>query len=139
MTIKLSSLKADIDRETRGDWIDIPEWPGVAFKVSSQHLPAYQTARDMLHKRLSRQYKGKDIPQRVITSEMGKLYAKHILHDWRGLDEEYSPETAETILSDPEFRAVTGAVAWASERVADLDVQFVEEEVKNSEKRSAAA
>lgn len=139
MTIKLTSLKADLDRESRGDWIEIPDLPGVSLKVSSQHLPAYKIARDMLHKRLQRKYKGKDVPDDVIISEMGKLYAAHILHDWKGFDEEYSAEAALRILSDPAYRLIISAVSWASERVADVDVQFVEDEVKNSEKRSAAA
>lgn len=137
MTIKLSSLKADLVREERGDWVEFPDWPGVEFKVSSLLLPAYTVARDLLMQKLSRQHKGKPIPRDVMTTELGKLYAKHILHDWRGLDVAYSPETALEILSDPEYRAVVAAVEWCAAKLSDVEAEFVEEAGKNSSKPSA--
>lgn len=137
MTIKLSSTKADLRREEKGDWIDFDEWPGVAFNVSSLHLPAYQTARDLLFKRLAKIYKGVTIPQTVLSAELGKIYAKHILHDWRGFDKPYSEDLAIEMLSDPEYRNVVAAIEHCAGKVSDLDIQFVEEEVKNSGKPTA--
>jgi hypothetical protein len=139
MAVKLSSLKADLDRETKGDWIEYEEWPGVAFNVSSLHLPAYQTARDLMFKRLGRTYKGTIVPQTVMSAELGKLYAKHILHNWRGFDEVYSADVALEMLSDPEYRSVVAAVEYCAGKVSDIDVEFVEEEVKNSGKPSVGA
>lgn len=139
MTIKLASLKADLTREEKGDWIEYPDWPGVEFNVSSLHLPAYATARELLFQRLARQYKKKPAPTAVISVEIGKLYANHILHGWRGLDVPYSREVASEILADPEYRNVVGAIEYCAGKVSEADIEFVEEEVKNSEKPSAAA
>lgn len=131
MTVKLSSLKADLERETTGDWVSFPDWPGVDFNVSSLHLPAYQTARDILFKRLQKTYKGSPIPQAVMTTEMGKLYAKHILHDWRGLDVEYSQQSAAEILADPAYRNIVAAIEFCAGTISATDIEFVEEAAKN--------
>lgn len=132
MTIKLSSLKANLDREEKGDWVEFPDWPGVEFNVSSLLIPQYTTARDLLIQRLLRQSKGKPIPRETYNVEIGKLFAKHILHGWRGLDAAYSPEKAEEILTDPEYRNVVAAIEYCAGRVSELDVEFVEDAGKNS-------
>lgn len=139
MTVKLSSVKADLAREAKGDWIDYPDWPGVAFKVSSLLLPAYRVERDLLGQRLARQYKGKPIPPDIMTSEVGKLFSKHILHEWRGFDETYTKEVAAERLADPEYRALVGAIEWCAAKIADVDVDFVEDAAKNSAKPSGTA
>ncbi|GAB5506684.1 MAG: hypothetical protein Rhirs2KO_18470 [Rhizobiaceae bacterium] len=131
MTIKLSSLKVDLEREQQGDWIDYPEWPGVRFNVSSINKPAYMTARDVLMARLVRKHK-KNVPPEVMTSEFGRLYAEHLLHGWEGLDEEYTPERARTVLTDPSYREVVKAVEWCAGQVAQVDAEFVEDAAKNS-------
>jgi hypothetical protein len=137
MAVKLASLKADLKREEKGDWVEYVDWPGVEFKVSSLHLPAYTVARDLLMQKMARVHKGKPIPREALTVEIGKLYAKHILHDWRGLDVEYSPETAAEILADPEYRNVVAAVEWCAAKVSDLDIEFVEDAGKNSARPSS--
>jgi hypothetical protein len=139
MTVKLASLKADLEREVEGDWIEFPDWPGVAFNVSSLLIPQYTTARDILMQRLARQHKGKPIPREVMTTELGKLYAKHILHGWRGLDVEYSPETAAATLANPEYRNVVAAVEYCAGQVSQVDIEFVEDASKNSKRPSAGA
>ena len=48
MTLKLSSLAADLDRERDGDWIDIPDLLDVALKVRSLHFPEYRIAYDQM-------------------------------------------------------------------------------------------
>jgi len=77
MTVKLTSIKADLTRELKGDWIDVQDWPGVALNVSSLLIPAYRIDRDLLGQRLSRQYKGKPIPPDVLTTEVGSLLKSH--------------------------------------------------------------
>jgi len=131
MTVKLLSLKADLAREEKGDWVPFPDWPGVEFNVSSLHLPSFTTARDLLYRRLGKQHKGGTIPPRILTVEMGKLYARHILHGWRGLDVDYSPEVASEIMSDPEYRNVIAAVEYCAGTMSATDIEFVEDEVKN--------
>jgi hypothetical protein len=139
MTVKLSSLRADIDRETKGDWVEYPDLPGVEFKVSSIHLPAYTTERDMLYQRLQRLHKNKPIPTDTLARELGALFAKHILHDWRGFDIPYSRDTAKEVLSDPAYRDIIAAVQWCAGKISQLDVEFIEDEVKNFEAPTAAA
>jgi hypothetical protein len=137
MAVKLASLKADLKREEKGDWVEYIDWPGVEFKVSSLHLPAYTVARDLLMQKMARIYKGKPIPREALTVEIGKLYAKHILHDWRGLDVEYSPEKAAEILADPEYRNVVAAIEWCAAKVSEVEVEFVADAEKNSVRPSS--
>lgn len=139
MTVKLSSLKADLAREAKGDWIDYPDWPGVSLNVSSLLLPAYRVARDLMFQRLQRLHKGKPIPPDVLNPEIGKLYHQHILHDWRGFDQPYSRDLAGQMLADPEYRSLIAAVEWCAAKVSDVDVEFVEETEKNSARPSAGA
>lgn len=139
MTVKLASLKADLQREVKGDWVEYPDWPGVSFNVSSLHLPAYQTQRDLLFQKLGRIHKGKPIPRDVLTKEVGALYAKHILHDWKGLDVEYSAEKAAEVLTNPEFRNVVAAVEWCAGKLSEVEAEFIEDAEKNSVAPSAAA
>lgn len=137
MTVKLSSLAADLSAEAKGEWIDYPEWPGVAFNVRSLHYPPYATARDLLIQKMMRQNKGVMPPADKMAPEVGKLYCKHILHGWRGLDEEYTPEKALEVLCDPAYRRVVEAVEWCAGQVAQRDVDFVEDASKNSAAPSA--
>jgi hypothetical protein len=140
MVVRMNSIKADLDKEAKGDWIEYPDWPGVAFNVSSLLHPTYRIERDLLGQRLARQYKGgKPIPPDVMTSEVGKLFHKHILHGWRGFDVDYSKEKAGEMLADPEYRNLVGAVEWCAAKISDVDVEFVEDTVKNSKKLSAIA
>jgi len=137
VTVKLASLKADLDREAKGDWVEYPDWPGVAFLVSSLHTPAYAVQRDLLIQRFARKYPKRPPPVDEIMPEAGKLYAKYILHGWRGLDVEYSPDKAMEVLSDPAFREVVAAVEWCAGQIGRAEVEFVESAAKNSERPSA--
>jgi len=137
MTIKISSLKADLAREAAGDWVEYPEWPGVAFNVSSLNKPAYTVARDLGIQKLMRRNKGVLPSAEVMAPEVGALYCKHILHGWRGLDVEYTPEKAVEVLSDPAYRAVVAAVEWCAAQIGQVDAEFVEDASKNSGASSA--
>ncbi|MUZ53023.1 hypothetical protein GOZ97_07395 [Agrobacterium vitis] len=139
MTIKLASLKADLDRETKGDWVDFPDIPGLRLKVSSLFKPEYTTARDITLKRLAAVYKADAIPQPVLSAELGGLYAKHILHGWEGLDIDYSEAAAEKYLTDPAYRVLVGAVEWCAGKIAETRIEYVEKDTKNSGKPSAGA
>lgn len=136
--VKLSSLKANLTREAKGDWIAYPDWPGVEFNVSSIHLPAFTTARALMYQRLNIVHKNA-IPQDIAMAELGTLLDKHILHDWRGLDEIYSPQVATATLTDPAYRDVIVAVQWCAAQISQVEIQFAEEDVKNSAKPSARA
>lgn len=135
MAIKLSSLRVNLQREEKGDWVAYPDWPGVEFNVSSMNLPAFAAARATEIQRLSLVHKNQ-IPPDVMTATIGRLLNDHILHGWRGLDVEYTPEVASEVMSDPSYRQVINAVIWCSQQLSEIDVKFVEDEVKNSEKPS---
>lgn len=139
MTIKLASLKADLERETKGDWVDYPDIPGLRLKVSSLFKPEYTTARDVVLKRLSAVYKNETIPQTVLSAELGTLQARHILHDWDGLDVPYSQATAEKYLTDPAYRLLVSAVEWCAGKISEARIEYVEQDAKNSAKPSAGA
>ncbi|KQU79847.1 hypothetical protein ASD00_36010 [Ensifer sp. Root31] len=137
MTVKLASLRADLEREAKGDWIDYPDWPGVAFNVRSLHASSYVTKRDFMLQRLARKYKRKAPPAEVMAREAGKIYCEEVLCGWRGLDVEYTPEIALETLTDPAFRDVVAAIEWCAGEVAQRTVEFVEEATKNSDRPSA--
>lgn len=137
MTIKLSSLKTSLTEDAAGEWVEYPDWPGVSFLVSPSTLPAYRAAQSAMLSRFARKNAG-SLQLDVSAPEYGALYAKHLLHGWKGFDEEYSAERANSMLIDPEYRSITAAVAWCAERAAQVDPDFVENEVGNS-KRSAAS
>jgi hypothetical protein len=138
MTIKLSSLRADLAREAKGDWIAYPDWPGVEFNVSTLNLPEYSAARSAELQRLAIVHKN-NIPPDVMTSTMGTLLNTHILHGWRGFDVTYSPQVAAETMTDPANRAVINAVLWCANQISQVEVQFAEGDVKNSAKPSAPA
>lgn len=137
MTVKLSSLKADLAREAKGDWVPSLDIPGVEFNVSSLTLPAYRVDLRLMEQRLARQYKGKPIPSDITDVEVGKLLHKHILHDWKGFDVPYSRAAAEEMLCQPEGRPFISAVQNAAAALAIPDIEFIEEAGKNSERPSA--
>ncbi len=64
MTLKISSLKANLAREVEGDWITYPRWKDIRFNVSAFTKPSYQTARDELHQRVAKK-NGGVLPGRV--------------------------------------------------------------------------
>jgi len=132
VTVKLTSLKVDLDREEKGDWIDSPDLPGVKFKVSSLHVPAYQIALGMLEQKWARQFPGKPVPPTVRVPAIGKLLQKHILHGWEGFDEPFTPELAADMMSSYGDRTLIAAVQTAAALVSLDQVEFIEEQEKNS-------
>lgn len=137
--LKLESVKTDIRKEREGDWIDFPDWPGVSFQVKSVESPDFKMARDMLLRKLARKHKGKPIPTDELQIEVGKLYSKHILLGWKGLDVSYSDDAASDVLTDPAYRKVFAAIEWCATQVGENDADFVEDAAKNSEPRSGTS
>ena len=147
MVVKLSSLRADLEKERKGTWqqaLSIIPDPDVKFLVSSIHLPAYTTARNIAFQRLSRIHKG-NVPDDAVVVEVGRLFAEHIVHDWQGLASDdgepipFSKDLALKLLSDPANRELVRAIEQCAGEAARIDVQFVEDQVKNSGKPSARA
>ncbi len=136
MTVRLSSIKADLKREDEGEWIAVAEWPGVEFLVRSIHNAEYRTARDLLVQRMTRQL-GRVPIAAELERELPKLYARHLLRGWRGFDEDYSADLAAEKPADPEFYPLAEQVLWASTRVGERAVEFVAAAEKNSAPPSA--
>lgn len=139
MVLKIESLKVDLARENNGDWIEYPAWDGVSFKVSGFRKPEYQAERDRVFRKLSRDFKGKPVPLDAQRSAIGPLIAKHLLHDWKGLDEPYSDDRARELLSLPEYRVFYEAVEWCCNEIATVNADFEEEAAKNSAPRSVGS
>jgi len=137
--VKLGSLKADLVKEADGEWIDIPDLPGVALKVRSVNFPAYKTARDLAVQRLARKHGKKPIPEKEMAEVSGRLFAEHLLLGWRGFDVDYTPELALEVLTDPAYRELRAHVEWAAAQVGHAEVEFVEDLAKNSETASGTS
>jgi hypothetical protein len=130
--IKLSSLKANLDKEREGDWIPAPEiGDGVAFLVRSTNYPAYVTARDEASAKLTKKYGTERVPDEVMAKANGEIIADHLLLGWRALDEEYDADLARDVLCDEAHRTVRTGVLMAATKVGREEVQFVEDGAKN--------
>lgn len=137
MTLKLSSIRADLDRELKGDWVDSRQWPGVRFLVCALTKPSYRIKRDTLVQRLARKHKGKPIPADELAPHIGRLYCEEILFGWEGIDIEYSAETALEILTDPSYREIVSEIEYCAGMLSETEAEYVEEQVGKSEKASA--
>jgi len=138
MGIKLTSIKRNLAAEREGEWQEIFELPGVSLKVRSIHYGPFQTALGMVQKKLQRQY-GDKVPPDILFAENGKLYHEHLLLDWRGFDEPYTPERALEVLTDDGFRELHEHIRRASSLVGAAEVDFLEDATKNSEAPSATS
>jgi hypothetical protein len=145
MAVKLNSLRADMRRQNDGDWVEIPELPGVAFKVRGINYGPYQAENSTLLMAYRRRYeaRGLPVPNEISNRDIARIYAKHLLLDWRGfLDDNeaelpYSREVAEEMLGAPGdfFRHVLFAVT----QVSNTEAEIVEDTAKNSPRPSAGS
>lgn len=137
MTVKLASLKSDLAAEAQGEWEDSIAFPGVSYLLRSLNEPGYQVARATLLQRFVRQYGKKPVPPDDLSTSFGRLYAKHIMLGWRGLDVEFSPSVAMETLSDPAYRDLVQDIEACAAQVGKQQMEFVEDVAKNSEPPSA--
>lgn len=132
MAIKLNSLRADLRRENDGDWVEIPDLPGVRLKVRGAAYGPYQAAKSVVEGRWARQYgTRKPVPIDISLRENGRLYADYILLGWDGFDIEYSEDTARDVLTDPAYRDLHDHIRYAMQTVAATEAEFVEDAAKN--------
>lgn len=136
MSFDLDNLDKPVDL-AGGEWVgDIPNHPGVRFKVRSKNYRPFDAA----HNRLLRSF-GKRAQRAIDTPEyaaaIGKLLAEHILIDWEnavtkgGKPAAYDRKLAEQVLTHTGDTgmgaAFRDAVAYASGVVADRHLGQVEE------------
>lgn len=131
MTVKLASLKIDLQKEAEGERIESVRYPGVSYLLKSLNDPGYQTDRSLLMQKLARKYGRKPVPQTVLVPEIGKLFAKRIVLGWDGFDVEYSEDVAIETLSDIAYREVVADIEDCASQVAATQIEFVEELEKN--------
>lgn len=133
MVLSLKSVAVDIKAEEGGQWIPYPPWKGVSFHVRSIESAAFSQARAKLLRNMAKKARetGDDVPPDALAVEVAKLYAEHILLGWEGFDEAYSPDKAESLLTDPAYRDLLRAVEDCANRVGRQELQFIEAEGKN--------
>lgn len=131
MAVKLGSIKADLKRETEGEWVDIPDLPGVRLRVRSFNYGPFRAARNAVLQRLAKRYAKSPVPDDVMARELGALYADQLLLGWDGFDVPYTPEAARETLTDPAFRSLLNHIDYASERVGQTEIEFVEQATGN--------
>jgi len=120
-----------------GEWVsDIPNHPGVRFKVRSRNFKPFSVGHDALLRSF-----GKKATQAhnspLYQKAAGTLLAKHILLDWenavqeKGKAAKYTPELALQILTSVDNRAMgqtfRDAVAYAAGIVADGYLEIAED------------
>ena len=129
--LKLNSIKVDVSAEHAGQYIEIPEWPGVSLGVRSIEYGPYKMAWEQLVQKYARRYKGRSAPAEVRDADVGKLLATHILFDWKGIEPEYTAEYAEEFLGNTSGRELAKQVLWASGKAAEVEAEFTDDAVKN--------
>ena len=137
MAVKLNSLKIDTRKENDGEWVDIPSLVDpetgemVALKVRGIGYSEYQSDLSKLRKRWVTKYGSmEDVPDRVARQELGRLYARHLLLDWRGFDPPYDPDIAEEELTSR--GELAGHVLYAANKNSQADIEYTKAAAKNS-------
>lgn len=124
-----------------GEWVgDIPNYPGVRFKVRSQNYRPFTVALQ----RLIRSF-GKNAANAMSGPDYqagaGKLLAEHILLDWEnavtkdGKPAKYDRKMADAILTSTAEngmgQAFRDAVAWCASTVAERMLGLIEDAAGN--------
>lgn len=127
--MKLASLR----KETDGEWIAAQDLEGVEFKVRPLHHGPFVMALQLATSRLMRRYPGdKRAPPEETERLNGELYAEHLLLDWKGFDEPYSPDLARRLLTDPGYQVLRNEVRFAAQVASRAQAEFVEVAAGNS-------
>lgn len=137
MTVKLGSLRADLARVRDGDWIDIPDLPGVRLLVRGFGYGPYQQQKSLIEMRWVRKYGRDPVPPEVAYRANAQLYADHILLGWEGFDTPYTAETALETLLDPAFHELHEHIRYAGAKVGITQAEFLADAEKNSDPPSA--
>jgi len=143
--MKLTDIAVDLEREEQGDWVEIPDLPGVSLKVRSLYNKDFQQAHQLMARKLNRRYGNRPVPLDVQTQSYARILAENVLIDWSGISDEneqaveYSAELGREVLAEPQYRKLADAVTWAAGFVGDQEIEELEESGKNSEAPSAGS
>jgi hypothetical protein len=138
----ISQFKRDAKRVEDGEWVDdLPEFPGVRFKVRGMQSMAYNSAHAKRVRAIPIHKRKKDgAPDELDAYEaLGDALADAVLLDWDGIDKDgkplkYDAELARTWLTDLDFAHFNTAVMQAAQRV-DMAARNPEQAAKNSPKQ----
>ena len=122
----LGKVRVDVTRSKAGEWVkDIPGLDDIEFKVRGSNSPHFRTAQVKAQRAIPREAR-KDglVDPEAADLALGKALAE-ILLDWKNVrsgetEIAYSPETALTLLTDPELTIFRDGVAYAADYVASL-------------------
>lgn len=140
MALRLESLRVDEKRLNEGDWIEIPDWPGTEFKCRGLGYGPYSAAVSAMRGRWERKYGSvAATPDNISSPDLGRLLARHILIDWRGIVEPF--DRAEEFLTEnsPFGLTVRAAVLYAAGKISEVEAEFVEDAAKNSGRSSGGS
>lgn len=140
--MKLNELKVDAERESNGDWVESPTWPGVRVHVRSIHNPDYRRALQLQVQKIRRKYGNEPTPPEVQDKMMADLFVEHIINDIQGLEDDndkpiqYDKDFGRKVMSDPEYRRLADFVSWAAGVVGEDETEELEADVGNSKSGS---
>lgn len=129
--VKLKSMRVDAALENQGTWQECFLIPQAKLFVRSIHYGPFTIARDLLMQKLRRQHGSKPVPDEVLNTSMGALYAQHILLGWEGCEEKYSEELAREMLTDPEYREFVRAVELCAQQAGSAKLEYTGTALKN--------
>ena len=131
--MRLSSMKVNSARAEAGDWVgDIPDMGDLRLHVrgfTNSDYAAFSTKESTTVSREQREggsTHGAILPK-VRDEIMVRGMVEHILLGWENLigdDEQpiaYSKEQATAFLSDPDYRPLRNAVAWAAAMLEETE------------------
>jgi hypothetical protein len=137
--MKLKDVAVDSGRAEEGAWVDnIPDMEGLRLKVRGSNNKDWRKLQQKLiqaiprKRRMSGQLEPEDSDD--ITT---KCLLNTSLLDWDGLDDDdgnplpYSRETANKLMTDPDYRRFRESVSWAANWVAEQSKEDVEEDAGN--------
>lgn len=128
--MRLDQIKVVTTRIESGGWVrDLPNLPGVAVKVRGYGNADYRRL-------LTKLRQGKSVEEindpDYQDQENARLLRDTILMDWSGIEETpFSPETADMLLSNPEYAVFRSAVMYAGNVVAQQGQETLEADQKN--------
>lgn len=105
---KLSSLKNNVAAEVAGVWV--PYAAGIEVKIARLGNPKYEAYLRKLSAPHTRQLRDGELDNTVAEELTKRAMARHILLDWRGMEDDdgnemvYSEQLAFEVLSNPEYR-----------------------------------
>lgn len=131
----LSAVKRNIQAETEGVWIDLPDIEqDIDFRIISADNEGYN---DFVFKKV-RQYKeqnkSKFVPERVLNAIMREGTAKHLVIDWRGegtKNEPFDRDQVVAIFTDPAYSLLADYVHDQTSKAATFRKEMLDEAVKN--------